>query len=82
MKRFIKMVLNLFGMLATPKEVSWLTLEDRLNSEVRLDSGNAKGRRTQVRQWCIQQGIDKPWCITSLRARDWKKGCKSLGRVI
>ena len=71
MKRFIKMVLSY--LFSTPTEAVWLTMADRLSSEVILDAGNAKNRRTQVRQWCNERGIDKPWSLTSLRDRQWKE---------
>jgi hypothetical protein len=71
MKRFIKMVLSY--LFSTPTEAVWLTMADRLSSEVILDAGNAKNRRTQVRQWCNERGISKPWSLTSLKARQWKK---------
>ena len=71
MKRFIKMVLSY--LFSTPTEAVWLTMADRLTSEVILDAGNAKNRRTQVRQWCNERGICKPWSLTSLKARQWKK---------
>ena len=71
MKRFIKMVLSY--LFSTPTEAVWLTMADRLTSEVVLDAGNAKNRRTQVRQWCNERGISKPWSLTSLKARQWKE---------
>jgi len=71
MKRFIKMVLSY--LFSTPTEAVWLTMKDRLESEVILDAGNAKNRRTQVRQWCNEHGISKPWSLTSLKARQWKR---------
>jgi hypothetical protein len=71
MKRFIKMVLSY--LFSTPTEAVWLTMADRLTSEVILDAGNAKNRRTQVRQWCNERGISKPWSLTSLKARQWKE---------
>ena len=82
MKRFITMVLNVIDSLIkavedrlfnSSQDVVWLTLEDRMNSEVYLDAGNSKNRRSQVRQYCIEQGIDKPWSVTSLRERKWKE---------
>ena len=71
MKRFIKMVLSY--LFSTPTEAVWLTMADRLTSEVILDAGNAKNRRTQIRQWCNEHGINKPWSLTSLKARQWKE---------
>ena len=70
MKRFITMILNVVDslieaveskLLATPTKAIWLTMADRLTSEVVLDAGNAKNRRTQVRQWCNEHGINKPY---------------------
>ena len=82
MKRFITMVLNVVDSLIkavenmlfnTSQDVVWLTLEDMMKSEISLDSGNSKNRRSQVRQYCIDKGIDKPWSVTSLRERRWKE---------
>lgn len=78
MKRFIAIVDSLIKTVeswffSTPDDVAWLTLEDRMYSEIRLDSGNSKNRRTQVRQWCIKQGLEKPWSLSSLKSRKWKE---------
>ena len=82
MKRFITLILNVVDsliaaveskLLATPTKAIWLTMADRLTSEVILDAGNAKNRRTQIRQWCNEHGINKPWSLTSLKARQWKE---------
>ena len=70
MKRFIKMVLNLF---ITPTNAVWLTMADRLESEVILEAGNSRQRRTQVREYCNERDLDKPWTLESLRDRKWKR---------
>ncbi len=71
MKRFIKMVLSY--LFSTPTEAVWLTMKDRLESEVILDAGNARQRRTQVREYCNERGLDKPWTLESLQNRKWKR---------
>ena len=69
MMHIIKAVKSLFS---KPAGVLWLSLEDRLNREVILYPGSSKVRRIQIRQWCQENGISKPWSIISLRQRKWE----------
>jgi hypothetical protein len=70
MKRFIQMVISLFSSKPQPIRFS---IADKFELDVPLKKGDARNKRAQLRQFCKQLGIDKPWSQTSLSQREWKE---------
>jgi hypothetical protein len=69
MKKFIGWIKSL---ITRRRGVVWLTLADKVQSEGITRGGSAKDRRSQIREYCKNEGIIKPWSLTSLETRKWK----------